>query len=126
VDDIPDEELDFLSTEEAATTSFELEEESEEMNMSLMIFCFFEDLHRIQEFLHGVWESYKKKDLDLVSATLTTNTAVDHVRSNEEQILAAAPKLFSLKNPYRTIAVIIFYADASSQGINPEEKLNSN
>jgi hypothetical protein len=34
----------------AGENIFELQEESEEVNMSLTIFCFFEDLHRIQIF----------------------------------------------------------------------------
>lgn len=55
MEDLPDED-DAESTESEDLTAaiFELEEESEETKMSLMIFCFFEDLHRIQDFLNEV------------------------------------------------------------------------
>ncbi len=81
--------LEDLEAISAGGDIFELEYESEEMKMSLMIFCLFEDLHRIQDFLHGIWKSFKAKTLDLVTATIITNTAFDLVHRNEEEILAA-------------------------------------
>ncbi|KAF7947868.1 hypothetical protein EAE96_008945 [Botrytis aclada] len=79
----------------------ELEEESLEMKMSMMIFYFFEDLHRIQDFLHGIWKRYKGKTIDLLSATLITNTAFELVR--------------------RTV---IFYAKGLNTGKNPTQKMD--
>jgi hypothetical protein len=104
---------------------FELEEESEEMKMNLMIFCFCEDLHRIQDFLHEVWRGYKASQLDLLTASIITSAAFDIVRKNEEEVLATAPKLFSKKRSFETIAVVIFYADALAQSIDPEKRLNT-
>lgn len=104
----------------------ELQEESVEMKMSRIIFCFFEDLHQIQDFLHGVWKISKAAELDLITASILTNSSFDLVRRNEKEILAPAPHLFSNKRPYATIAIVIFYADALSQGQDPEEKLKSN
>ncbi|KAF7869865.1 hypothetical protein EAF04_004649 [Stromatinia cepivora] len=108
------------------STTYELEDESIEMRMSLMIFHFFEDLHRIQDFLHGIWKSYKNGKLDLVSASLITNLAFEVVRRNEEEILATAPKLFSKKRSYDTIAIVIFYANAFSHGQDPEQTIATN
>jgi hypothetical protein len=107
----------------AGTDVWELEEESEETRMSLMIFCFLKDLHRIKEFLHSTWKRYKEGTLDLSTASVVTNASFHIVRRNEEEITAAAPHLFSMKRSYATIAVIIFYAHAFSQGQNPEEML---
>ncbi|ESZ92597.1 hypothetical protein SBOR_7014 [Sclerotinia borealis F-4128] len=108
------------------STTYELEDESIEMKMSLMIFYFFEDLHRIQEFLHGVWKKYKSGKLDLVSASLITNSAFEIVHRNEEEILATAPKLFSKKRSYDTIATVIFYANAFSRGQDPKQTMETN
>lgn len=108
------------------SATYELEEESIEMKMCLMIFYFFEDLHRFQEFLHGIWENYKVGKLDLVSASLITNSVFEVVRRNEEEILAAAPNLFSKKRSYDTIAIVIFYANAFSHGEDPKQTMETN
>ena len=64
--------------------------------------------------------------VDFLTASIITNAAFDVVRRGEDEIFAAAPSLFDRKRSYETIAVIIFYADALSQGQNPEAKINSN
>ncbi|KAF7872868.1 uncharacterized protein EAF02_008939 [Botrytis sinoallii] len=103
----------------------ELEEESLEMKMSMMIFYFFEDLHRIQNFLRGIWKRYKDKTLDLLSATLITNAVFELVRRSEQEILSNAPKLFSKKRSYDTIAAVIFYANGLNTGKDPTQKMES-
>lgn len=50
------------------------------------VFCFFEDLHRIQDFLAATWRSHKEGLVDLMTATLVTNSAFDIVRREEEQL----------------------------------------
>ncbi|TGO53607.1 hypothetical protein BCON_0120g00040 [Botryotinia convoluta] len=101
----------------------ELEEEFLEMKMSLMIYYFFEDLHRIQDFLHGIWKRYKDKTLDLLSATLITNTAFELVCRSEQEFLGNAPKLFSKKRSYDTIAAVIFYSNGLNTGKDPTHKM---
>jgi mRNA degradation ribonuclease J1/J2 len=59
VEDLPDDDdTESTELEDLTTAIFELEDESEETKMRLMIFCFFEDLHRIQDFLHEAWKKY--------------------------------------------------------------------
>jgi hypothetical protein len=101
---------------------YELQEGSETTMMSLRIFCLFEDLHQIQDFLHNAWTDFKSEKIDLTAVSLLTNVAFDLVRRSEQQILDAAPHLFSAKDSYNTIAVIIFYANALSQGMEPDPK----
>lgn len=60
---------------QAVIDVFELEEESSDLRVSMMIFCFFEDMHVIQEFLYGVRRSYKNDETGLIVASLTTNAA---------------------------------------------------
>ncbi|TGO38949.1 hypothetical protein BHYA_0064g00450 [Botrytis hyacinthi] len=115
-EELPEPNADTLDT-------CDLEEESLEMKMSMMIFYFFEDLHRIQNFLHGTWKRYKDKTLDLLSATLITNTAFELVRRSEQEILSNALKLFSKKRSYDTIAAVIFYANGLNTGKDPTQNM---
>ena len=55
-------ELESLTPSENTSATFELEEEAEAGEMGMAIFCFFDDCHRIRDFLHGVW-----KRIDLVT-----------------------------------------------------------
>ena len=87
---------------------------------------FFEDLHRIQDFLVNLWTSYNAGTVELHVAAITTNIAFGLVRRSEDEILAIAPKLFNRKRSWDTIAIIIFYADAFQQGVCPEVKLGTN
>lgn len=105
-DDLEDLDQVIASIELANTTPgravvdvFELEEESTDVNISMMIFCFFEDLHVIQDFLHGIWKSYKNDETSLIVASFTTNAALHLVRKNEEEIPKLAPDLVSSITP---------------------------
>jgi hypothetical protein len=126
VEELPDiEEVDILEdNEDNIDSTFKLEEESEAMIISLMIFCFFEDMHRLQDFLHDIWKGYKARKVELMTASLITNAAIDIVRQSEEEILAAAPKLSSKKGSYNAIAIVIFRAEAFLQGRDPDAKLS--
>lgn len=93
------------------------------MKMSLMIFSFFRDLHRIQDFLQNIWKDYKTGKCDLMTGSLVTNTALATVRQMEDDILASAPEPFNKKLSYDSIAIVVFYANAFRQGEDPEQKL---
>ena len=67
----------------------------------------------------------KAGTLDLVTAAMTTNMALDLVRRAEEDIIAAAPGLLAKSCSYEAISSVIFYADSFKKGDNPEEKLKS-
>jgi hypothetical protein len=71
-------------------------------------------------------QSSKDRPHDCKSNHQFGNSAFDVVRRSEDEILASAPKLFSKKRSYNSIAFVIFYADAFSHGENPEDKLKSN
>lgn len=105
---------------------YELEDEDEfDEELAFIIFCFFEDLHRTQEFVDELWRKYKARKCDLHTAAITTNAAFDLVRQAEEDIIAQAPKLFNRKRSWDSIAIIVFYADAFQQGVCPEARLNA-
>lgn len=55
------------------------------------MYCFFEDLHKIQDFLGETWTSYKNQEIGLTAASFTTTAAIDIVRREGEKL---AHKIF--------------------------------
>ena len=103
------------ASKDEAVTVYELEGEDEfDEELAFIIFCFFEDLHRTQEYVNELWRKYKAEKCDLHTAAITTNAAFDLVRQAEEDLIAQAPKVFNRKRSWDSIAIIVFYADAFS------------
>ncbi|KAL8638237.1 MAG: hypothetical protein Q9226_009011 [Calogaya cf. arnoldii] len=107
------------SESELEIAVYELEDEDEfDEELAFIIFCFFEDLHRTQDFINELWRKYKARKCDVHIAAITTNAAFDLVRQAEEDLIAQAPAVFDSKRSYDSIAII--------QGIDPEARLKSN
>ena len=96
-----------------------------DFDIAFAIFCFFEDLHRMEDFLRNCWKDYKAGITDLITATMTTNAAIEIVRRAEEDIIAIAPQVLSKPNSYEDISIIIFYADSFSRGKDPVAEMAS-
>ncbi|KAB8294266.1 hypothetical protein EYC80_009693 [Monilinia laxa] len=62
-----------------------------EIDVPFISFCFFEDLHRIQEFVKETWKSHATGDLDICTAYLLTDYAVSIVEQEENRILKSLP-----------------------------------
>lgn len=58
------------------------------IELSFMVYCFFEDLHRIQDFLQQVWKQVAAGDVSFMVASLTTNLALQLVHSTEQEVLS--------------------------------------
>lgn len=104
---------------------YELEGQSE-IDHAFLIFCFFEDLHSVQDTLKETWEGYKAGTCDLVTATVITNLAFHLVRHAEDAIISLDPKRYSKPRSYDAMSLLIFYAESFSKGEDPETKLASN
>ncbi|KAG4028318.1 hypothetical protein MFRU_022g00380 [Monilinia fructicola] len=99
VDDIADEDLNTPELKprraKAVPKSTSLEtyelDTDPEVDVPFIAFCFFEDLHRIQEFLKETWKSHATGDLDIGTAYLLTNYAVSIVEQEENRILKSLP-----------------------------------
>ncbi|CAL8575762.1 hypothetical protein XPA_001666 [Xanthoria parietina] len=94
-------------------------------DIAFVIFCFFEDLHRIQDFLKETWKKYKDGDLDLSTCAMTTNLALDLVRRAEEDIIGQAPVLLGGQRSYEAISILIFYTESFKNGQDPTKLLES-
>ena len=82
------------------------------IDIPFIIFCFFEDLHRIQDFLKETWTQYSKKELGLMTCSMTTNIALDMVRRAEEDIIDQASTLLKKPRSYEAISMLIFYVES--------------
>lgn len=71
------------------TNIYEIERPAEEFIFAL--FCFFNDLNELRKFLLSLWLRYKDGSLDLMTASVTTNTAINLVSRIEEDLLATFP-----------------------------------
>lgn len=94
-------------------------------DLAFLIFCFFEDLHRIQDFIKETWDKQKAGTVDLEAAAVTTNIALDIVRRAEEDIIATAPAMLAKPRSFQAIAMVIFHADALAKGDDVDKRLSS-
>ena len=108
----------------AESEVWELDDEAN-ADLAFIAFCFFEDLHRIQEFLKTTWKEYKAGELDLMTCAMTSNLAFDLVRRAEEDIINKAPSLLHKPRSYKAISTLIFSAESFTQGEDPGEKIGS-
>ena len=111
---------------DAIVEIYELEDRVD-IEHAFIIFCFFEDLHRIQNFLQDIWKEYKNNNCDLTVASVTTNLAFNLVRRAEDELIANLdPKRYSKPDSYHALAMTIYYEDAYARGECPAKKLASN
>ncbi|KAI9715458.1 MAG: hypothetical protein M1812_005934 [Candelaria pacifica] len=55
------------------------------------VHCLLSDFYQIRKYLQEVWKSYNKGAIDLVVASITTNTAFDFARCLQEDFTKAFP-----------------------------------
>lgn len=67
--------------------------ESTDEDLYFATYCFFDDLDRLRDFLQDLWSSYKARKLSLITASVTTNTAIELVHRAEQDFVAMFPKL---------------------------------
>ncbi|KAK5731784.1 hypothetical protein LTR17_011135 [Elasticomyces elasticus] len=111
------------STRSEPTAVYELE--SEIWDVAFAIYCFFEDVHQLQAHLVGVWEQQRNGEVDLLSATEVTTTALDLLWHSEAQLHSEYQSHFHYSRIYDNLTTVIFSADAIRSGKDPEEALRS-
>ena len=78
-----------------------------EADVAFIIFCFFEDLHRTQDVILDLWEDYRDGALDLMTASLTTNLALELVRKAEEDIKTLFPAHENTEGSYEALTSVL-------------------
>jgi hypothetical protein len=74
------------------SAQYGLEPEHNEDEGHFCVWCLFKDLNRILEFVYQTWTVLERKEIDLASASVTINAAIDIVRSLEEGLSAISSK----------------------------------
>ena len=75
-----------------APSQVRYEMESTDEELYLGIFCFFDDLNRLRDFLNDLWTRYKLGTCDLITAAVTTNSALELVHRAEQDFVTSFPK----------------------------------
>ncbi|KAL2001017.1 hypothetical protein VTN02DRAFT_2330 [Thermoascus thermophilus] len=88
------------------------------------MYCFFEDLHSLQEYLQGTWKRYRAGDIDIVSATILTTGALDQVRRAEKEIYAMHPSPRLHGRAYGDLAATMCCMESICNGKNPLESFS--
>ncbi|ORZ35476.1 hypothetical protein BCR44DRAFT_1434307 [Catenaria anguillulae PL171] len=74
-----------------STKAYKLADEDESSELLIAVFCFFDDLQKLRQFVIDSWTQYRDGKLDLITASLTTSFAVDLVRAAQIDFFAIHP-----------------------------------
>ena len=83
--------------------------------------CLFQDIKNLRFFLRQLWTCYREGGLSLVAVSITTNTAVDLVRSMEQDLLHRFPD----KSDYESIMRIFYGVQCLLRGHDPNNRQRS-
>lgn len=119
--------LDAPDTEPPTDTKTDVEPDYEAERVQslyeqyLATHCLFQDIKNIRSFLRQLWKSYRDGGLGLVAVSITTNTAIDFVRSIEQDFVQQFPD----KSDYESIMRIFYAAQCVHRGVDPSSKQRS-
>ena len=82
------------------------------------MYCLFTDLHGLRNFIGRTWDDYSDGRIDLITASILTNTAFDLVRRMETKFFAALPEFESAQKLIQFFMLFI----SILRGINPRRK----
>lgn len=97
-----------------AAVEYELEVD-ELGDLRLMVFGFFEDLHKTRDFLKEVWTEVRANKMNFVVATIITNAAVAMIKAEEIRIVEQVPEEMQQKDSYLSMLRILFHQDDTSK-----------
>ncbi|KAE8447851.1 hypothetical protein EG329_010080 [Mollisiaceae sp. DMI_Dod_QoI] len=65
-----------------------------EDDLPFFVWCYFEDLHRLQDFLVETWKQHSHGKLHVSVAAIVTSIALELVQKSEEELVQLAPNRF--------------------------------
>ena len=92
------------------------DEDDEEKYFAM--YCLFADLHGLRTFIGKTWEDYSDGRMDLMAASILTNTAFDLVRRTETKFFTALPEFESAQKLIQFFMLFI----SILRGVNPRHK----
>jgi hypothetical protein len=81
------------------------------------IFCLFDDLDRLRSYIMNVWVEFKEGKIDVLAASVITNTAFQLAIRTQNEILATFPEC----SEYQKVLEILVRYFAKAQGLNEME-----
>jgi hypothetical protein len=84
---------------------FEVEATDDEIYFA--IYCFFNDLNRLRDFVRDLWCQYQTGSSDLITASVTTNAALELVGRAESDLAVSFPECDSFKATGLLLYVVI-------------------
>ncbi|KAK0508380.1 hypothetical protein JMJ35_009464 [Cladonia borealis] len=92
------------------------DEDDEEKYFAM--YCLFTDLHGLRTFIGKTWEDYSDGKMDLMAASVLTNTAFDLVRRTETKFFTALPEFESAQKLIQFFMLFI----SILRGVNPRHR----
>ena len=86
--------------------TYEMEPTEEEFVFAFS--CFLSDLKELRKFLRTLWLQYKDGTLDLITVSVTTNTAINLISRAELDLFSAFP---TIESPFHAYSKIVFCGD---------------
>ena len=97
----------------------------DDWDTAFAIFCFFEDVHRLESSLVNLWQRQRDGLVELVTATVTTTAAWDLLNRTETELYSRLPGKTSGGSLYNELSLTIFYAECFRSGEDPEARLGT-
>ncbi len=83
-------------------------------------FCLFEDIREIRAYVRHLWDKYRHFRLDLISAGITTNTAICLIRDMEDDYVRRFSDSAAASG-FRDTVQLLFQLQCCLRNENPEE-----
>ncbi|TGO12718.1 hypothetical protein BTUL_0083g00210 [Botrytis tulipae] len=93
----------------------------DKIDLEFVVFCFFEDLQRIQEFLKETWKLVVKEELDAITASLVSNLALSLARQIEDELTSSHAEFFGVIPSYIKIAGILHEVNYVNQKLEQQD-----
>ena len=114
--DAPDVELAVTTTKDRESM-YDVETVHTKEEEYIAAHCLLEDVRRIRKFLCALWNNYQE-GMGLVPIAITVNTAIDFVRSLEEDL----KRRFPGKDDYKSIIHLFYGVQCLHRGQDPDHR----
>ena len=109
---------------DAELSEYELVPDAD-IELTFKIFCFFEDLHTLQEEVQMAWHSYKAGTTTLIAATIITTIAIEIAGRAERELISAYPRQFHKCRSYQDFTLHLFGCVSLLRGVDYDNVLRS-
>ena len=99
-----------------AKVTYEMETTDEEIYFG--IYCFFDDLNRLREFLIDLWSRYHRGSCDLITTAVVTNSAFELIHRAEKDLAASFPK----NDTFQKTAGLLYSVMCILRGEGPDHR----